>query len=196
MRCLICGSLSLKHICNKCQREFLTPRVYKQYVDEMVVISFFKYSEIDFLLKTKNSYVGSYILKILTQNSIKTFINGNSFDKLGDHVGIVPIDDRPSEAGYSHTALISKQIENQTFKPCFNTLRANNDVKYQGQSREFRENNSREFHFNQQKCKYPTMILVDDIITTGSTFRQAKREIYNHYDKFHIFFGVTLAYVE
>lgn len=168
MRCLLCESLSLSHICRKCQNTFLTPSIYKRKIlNDIEVISFYKYDDIKNLLHTKHTALGYYIYTILAKNSFKKFAAEFNYEH---KVVSVAIDDVVQDA-YSHTAILNKALKSKYIKPEFNKLRAKNRVTYSGKSREFRMLNPRDFEVKNIKEK--ELILVDDIVTTGLTFTQA-----------------------
>lgn len=168
MRCLICENLSLSHICDNCQNTFLTPFIYKRRVlNNIEVISFYKYSDIKDLLHTKHTDLGYYIYTILAKNSLKKFAENFNYPNI---VTSIAIDDY-IKSGYSHTAILNKSLKSKNIRPLFNKLRAKNKISYSGKSREFRILNPRDFEL--KKFKERELILVDDIITTGSTFTQA-----------------------
>ena len=168
MRCLMCESLSLLHICTKCQNSFLTPSIYRRKIlNNIEVISFYKYEEIKDLLHTKHTDLGYYIYTILADNSFKKFAAEFSYE---GKVASVAIDDHVKE-GYSHTAILNKSLQSESIKPLFCKLHAKNRVTYSGKSREFRLLNPRDFEIKNLQEK--EIILVDDIVTTGLTFTQA-----------------------
>lgn len=168
MKCLLCENLSITHICKACQETFLTPSLYKRNISHNIeVISFYKYKDIKDLLHTKHTDLGFYIFQILAQNSFKKFTN--NFEYPYPLVSI-PIDDT-SDSGYSHTAILNKSVQSKIIKPLYNKLRANNKISYSGKSKEFRLLNPRDFSLAEFKEEY--VILVDDIITSGSTLSQA-----------------------
>ncbi|MDA3908404.1 MAG: ComF family protein [Sulfurimonas sp.] len=168
MKCMLCESLSFTHICSTCQETFLKPSIYKRKIlNNIEVISFYKYKDIKDLLHTKHTDLGYYIYTILANNSLKLF--AQNFEYI-DVVNSIAIDDN-ARSGYSHTAILNKALKSKYIKPEFNKLRAKNSVSYSGKSREFRLMNPRNFTFKHKVTK--DIILVDDIITTGSTFSQA-----------------------
>lgn len=168
MRCLMCEGLSLLHICHSCQKKFLTPSIYKRkIINNIEVISFYKYSEIKDLLHTKHTDLGYYIYSILAKNSLVKF--ANEFD-YPEPITSIAVDDYVTE-GYSHTAILNKALKSRCITPQFNKLRAKNRVSYSGKSREFRVLNPRVFEVN--KFNGNNVILVDDIITTNLTLTQA-----------------------
>lgn len=168
MRCLMCESFSLLHICSSCQKKFLTPSIYKRKIlGNIEVISFYKYSEIKDLLHTKHTDLGYYIYSILAKNSIKKF--ASEFD-YPEQITSIAVDDYVTE-GYSHTAVLNKALKGRCITPLFNKLRAKNRVSYSGKSREFRMLNSRAFEVKEFNGK--NVILVDDIVTTNLTLTQA-----------------------
>jgi competence protein ComFC len=186
MKCMLCESLSLTHICSSCQEIFLTPSIYKRRIlNNIEVISFYKYKDIKDLLHTKHSDLGYYIYSILANNSLKLFAKNFEYSSL---VSSVAIDDNV-KSGYSHTAILNKALKSKYIKPEFNKLRAKNSVSYSGKSREFRLMNPRNFTFKNNSTK--DVILVDDIITTGSTLSQAV-DIINRSDS-NALFCLTLA---
>jgi len=74
MRCMVCEDLSLKHICNPCQNELLSPSLYKRkLLGKTLVYSFYKYQDIESLLLTKHTDLGHYIYTILAKKSFAPF---------------------------------------------------------------------------------------------------------------------------
>lgn len=186
MKCLMCESFSLTHICNSCQELFLSPSIYKRKISNNIeVISFYKYSEIKKLLHTKHTDLGYYIYSILAKNSFKRFTDDFNFS---NKINSIAIDDN-IQSGYSHTAILNKELRSDFIEPLYNTLRADNRISYSGKSREFRLLNPRNFELNNFKEK--ELILVDDIITTGSTLTQAIQTI--EQNKKEVLFCLTLA---
>lgn len=164
----MCESFSLKHICPACQEKFLTPSLYKRKLSNgTLVISFHKYKEIQELLFTKHTDLGFYIYTILAQLSLKKF--SQNF-VLEEKVVSLGIDDK-ADSGYSHTAILNKHLKSQTIEPLYNRLRATNTITYSGKSREYRLMHPRDFKLRDFKEK--DVIVVDDIVTTGSTLYQA-----------------------
>ncbi|MDQ7042622.1 MAG: phosphoribosyltransferase family protein [Sulfurimonas sp.] len=168
MRCLMCENLSLKHICKSCQKQYLTPSLYKRYLEDgTLVLSFYKYHEIKELLHTKHTDIGFYIYNILAQNSLKKFAGNFSIE---DKFVSIAIDDNPKQK-YSHTAVLNRTLHSSRIKPIYNRLIAKNSVSYSGKSKAFRLSNPRNFQLKAFKQK--RVILLDDIITTGTTLLEA-----------------------
>ena len=164
----MCESFSLKHVCPTCQEKFLTPSLYKRKLSNgILVISFYKYSEIKELLFTKHTDLGFYIYTLLGELSFKKF--AMNFE-LKEKIAAVPIDDKVT-SGYSHTAILNKQLNSQNIVPLFKKLRATNTITYSGKSRAFRLLHPRNFAL--ERFKHSSVIVVDDIITTGTTLYQA-----------------------
>ncbi len=182
----MCENLSLTHICSSCQDTFLTPSIYKRKIyNNIEVISFYKYSEIKKLLHTKHSDLGYYIYSILAQNSFKNFTESFEFP---NSVTSIAIDDH-IQNGYSHTAILNKSLQSKHIKPQHNILRANNQVSYSGKSKEFRLLNPRDFQL--KDITHSEVILVDDIITTGTTLTQAVQTL--NRGNVEVLFCLTLA---
>lgn len=189
MKCLLCENFSFSHICKNCQEIFLAPSLYKRKISGVEVLSFYKYNEIKKLLHTKHTDLGYYIYKILAQNSFKKF--AESFE-LPNPVVSIGVDDLPMSGGYSHTAIINKELKSSSIQPLYSKLRAQNRVSYSGKSREFRLLNSRNFQLKNFQAK--ELILVDDIVTTGATLTQAIQLMQQHNKE--VLFCLTLANVE
>ena len=68
-------------------------------------------------------------------------------------------------------------------------LRAKNDATYSGKSKAFREQHKRDFDFTCKDVK--DVILIDDIVTTGTTLKEAEEVLKKHSIRVH--FALVLA---
>jgi competence protein ComFC len=174
MRCIVCERFSWSLICKNCQKTLLQPSIFRRDLEGLPVISFYQYEDISDLILTKDSYLGFYIFQILAKNSFKKFSQSFQYRQKVHSIGI---DERTKNRGYSQTAILSKSLKSDLIAPKYNALISNSDVKYLGKSSAFRRKNKRDFQFKREKLKYKKVILVDDVITTGTTLREAKKVI-------------------
>ena len=152
-------------LCKTCRYKYLTPRIHRRRIcDDFEVLSFYDYHEIEDLLLCKHYYIGHKIYSILGQIALQSFATA-----LNLHSAVIPIDDK-IDSYYSHTAILAQKMKTKTLKPKYNKLIAQNSVRYAGMSLEFRKANPRNFLY---KGKKEDIILVDDIVTTGFTMKEA-----------------------
>ena len=186
IRCLLCKNLSLPLICLTCQQSFLKPTLSTRLIgDDFKVFSFYKYQDIAPLLKTKHTHIGASVYKILANNAMKKFAENFSFE---NNVYAIGIDDH-SKHGYAHTAILSKALQSDVITPLYAKLRATNDVSYSTKSLAYRLKNKRGLVYHDKSDK--DVILVDDIITTGTTILEAKKVIEKANST--LLFALTLA---
>ena len=102
---------------------------------------------------------------------MKQFAKNFTFENTVYAIGI----DDHSKDGYAHTAILSKALKSDVITPLFNRLRASNDVHYSTQSLAFRLQNPRGFCYHDSIQR--DIILVDDILTTGTTILEAKNAV-------------------
>ncbi len=184
MRCVLCAKLSLAPLCKSCKAH-IKPRVNERKLsNDFTVFSFFAYDDIAPLIYSKHQAVGVYIYSFLSSISFRPFLQ-----KLDNDIfNIVPIDDKP-KGGYSHTAVLANSIKLSHIKTNFGSLRAKNRVSYSGKSKKFRKNNPRDFRL--KLTTKQNIILLDDVVTTGTTLLEAKKCLEN-WDISPIF-ALTLA---
>ncbi len=163
MRCLVCGALSWRVVCKGC-KELLCPTLRRRRVGDFEVVSFYGYSEIEPLLLTKHHYIGHRVFKFFAQEVLAPFARSLELQAF-----VVPIDDRLTPY-YAHTALLARGMATKSLKPSFYTLLAQNRVSYSGKSLAFRREHPRDFLYRGPRGD---VILVDDIITTGATMKEA-----------------------
>jgi competence protein ComFC len=147
------------------------------------VYSFYGYDEISKLLHTKHTYIGAKIFLQLGRHAVKPFLE--PFRNLD--ISAIPIDDNV-RSGYSHSAAIVKGVS-EFVKPKYRTLRARNRVRYSGQKLATRKKQKRDFSFTCRGCF--DVILIDDIVTTGSTLMEAKSVCEDA--GVNVLFAITLA---
>ena len=124
-------------------------------------------------MKYKYHPFGSRIFEILAKNSFKKFA-----EVYTEKIYSIGIDDN-TKKGYSHTAILNHALKSQSITPLYKKLIAKNNITYAGKDLEFRLNNPRDFIYMGEKNI--DVILVDDVVTTGTTLNEAK-EILKKYD--------------
>jgi len=187
LRCLSCSTLSFKIFCKSCQIKLLTPNLYKREVEDLLVYSLFKYSDISEILTTKHTPIGYRVYKFLGKEILKPFIE-EFIKNYNREVYIIGVDEKVKN-GYSHIALLTHQLKMAKVKPLHSKLIAKSNITYSGKSREFREKNSREFIYSGKRDI--EAILIDDIITTGTTLKEAKEVLER--SGVDILFALTIA---
>ncbi len=156
-------------------------------VEGFSVFYYYGYSEIRELILSKHHEYGAAVLARIASLSLAKFplhlrreISANpqnyeAFKTDGAFkFNAVPLDD-DVRSGYSHTAILARALKSELVEPKFHCLRAQNRVKYTGQSLEFRLKHKRNFKILTPP-KFP-VILVDDIITSGLSMLQARESL-------------------
>ena len=190
MRCLSCHELSIHTFCKLCKEKLLKPSVTKRDINSLEVYSFFKYQNIEDLLLTKHTPQGFNVYKALARLSFKPFVE--EFMEQDEHdIYVVGIDENV-RSGYSHVALLTREMRHKNIKVQHAKLMAKNKVNYSGKSLQFRLENSREFIYT--GLNNIEVILVDDIVTTGTTLSEAKEVLAK--SGVDVLFALTLADVE
>ena len=186
MRCLVCENISFKIICKTCLNNLLESSLNKRELKkDFFVYSFFNYNEIKNLLNSKYYFFGDRVLNLLAKISFQKF--SKNFD-YKDIVYIIPIENKNIKE-FSHSAILAKYLKKSNIIVKYNTLLAQNKIKYAGKSLKYRQKNKRNFVYSgKNNIK---VILVDDLVTTGSTLLEAKYilEKYNC----DVLFALTLS---
>ena len=185
MRCHLCLGLSWQPLCKTCLDTILAPTpAYRVLEDGLKVYSFYNYNDIAPLLHTKHTYIGA---KIFAQLGKHTFFEFLRTFELPKGIFAIPIDDHVRH-GYSHSAILAKATK-PYLTPMYGSLRAQNHESYSGKSRAYRRDNKRNFVFT---CKDEIdIILIDDIVTTGSTLEEAHETLKKH--GVNVLFALVLA---
>ena len=173
MRCLICERFSFKIICNKCFASFLTPTPKTRLIDDFKIYTFYSYSEIDFLLESKYHDIGSRIYPILARSAAKYFLPNFTLNESYKIYGVgidAPI---KRKKAYSHVACILKEFSSK-ITPLYTELKAQNNIKYAGQTLAFRKANKKLYRYG---AGVKDLIIFDDIITSGTSMLEAREVI-------------------
>ena len=186
MRCITCQSFSFKIICKDCQEKLLLPSFYKRELKkDFFVYSFYKFDEVKDLLNTKYEFYGDKVYTVLSSLTLKKFALNFIFE---NDVVAIGIDDHTRHE-FSHTAILAKSLKSKNITPKFNLLKAQNKVKYAGKDLKFRKNNKRDFVYKGKQNIQ--VILVDDLITTGSTILEAKEVLEKN--NCEVLFALTIS---
>lgn len=187
MRCLSCGGFSFRIICANCAKILSSYPLKSRLIDGLEVFYFYPYSEISALLHTKHKLCGSGVFKALSKLSISRFARSFYLPST-PLIHAIALDDNV-KSGYSHSAIIAKALKNAQISPLPNALKAMSEVKYAGKSLEYRRKNPRNFKLL-KPLKAP-VILVDDIITTGLSMKEARACV--EAAGVEVLFGIVLA---
>jgi competence protein ComFC len=136
----------------------------------MDVICFYNYSSIEGLLLSKHTKYGYRVYKELGKKVLYPFMVEFCEHELGD-IYLIGIDEKPTN-GYSHIATLTHTAKMPTIIPYHSKLIDYSGISYAGKSLEYRLNNPREFRYSGKSNIQA--ILIDDIITTGTTLQYAK----------------------
>lgn len=186
MRCVACEKLSFRLICRGCQKNYFVPAFNKRELSkDFFVYSFYEYDVVKELLNSKYEFYGDRIYTILASLSFSKFA---FYFKFIEVVDAIPIDDH-TRHDFSHTAILAKHLQSKCIVPKFNILKATNHIKYAGKSLQFRKENPRNFKYVGLEGK--SIILVDDIVTTGTTILEAKKCLERNGCK--VLFALTLS---
>ena len=168
MICLVCEKISFSIICQNCQDLYLKANIIKRNITkEVPLYSFYNYDEINDLLLLKYKIIGSRVYEILAKNSFKIF--AKSFD-YKTNIYTIAIDDNIKK-GYSHTSILAKHLKKKNISILHHALISTNNTQYANKSLEYRLQNPRDFIY---KAKSNIdVILVDDIVVSGSTMKEA-----------------------
>lgn len=187
MKCVNCQSFTLLVFCEECLKELGEFSLGKRVLEEdFKVYSFYKYNEIKHLLHSKHHFYGYFVFHMLAKLSFAKFKN---FFNPQIQINSLALDDRVENLLYSHSAILNKYLKTPFIKPIFGALRAQNNVKYSGKSLELRQKNKRNFQVL-KKISHP-VILVDDIVTTGSSLMEAKKILEKN--EIFVLFALVLA---
>jgi len=190
MRCLSCHKISFQTFCRTCQTNLLKPTVTKRVCGTLDVYSFYKYQNIEDLLLTKHTPQGFKLYKALAKISFRPFIK--KFMKEDNRtIYIVGIDENV-QSGYAHVALLTHEMKMKNVKVQHAKLIARNKINYSGKTLQFRLENPRDFEYRGKKGV--EVILVDDIVTTGTTLKEAAWVL--EQNGVEVLFALTLAGVE
>ncbi len=169
MKCITCKKFSIEIICSRCQKDHLKIDLSTRVLpDGFKIHSFYNYSHIEDLIKTKHTHLGHSVYTILAKNTFKNFSKEFLFQS---RVYAIGVDDHV-RSGYSHTAILTKSLKSKNIVPLFSKLRAKNLVTYSSKSLQFRLENPREFEYTFKPNI--DLIIVDDVVTTSSTINEAK----------------------
>ena len=190
MRCLSCHKFSRTTFCKRCQTHLLKPSVTKRTFGSLEVYSFFNYQHIEDLLLTKHTTQGYQLYKALAQLSFRPFIKKFTENDPRE-VYVVGIDENV-KSGYSHVALLTHELRHKQVHIEHAKLMATNSVNYSGKSLQFRLENPRKFVYRGKRDI--EVILVDDIVTTGLTLKEATQTLKQ--SGVEVLFALTLASVK
>jgi competence protein ComFC len=187
MRCLSCQKWSLAAICEACHHRLLQPTVSTRRIGSLDVVSLFRYRSIEPFLLSKHTPAGYRIYRYFGKRHIAPFLEAFA-EGLEEPARLLPVDESV-RSGYSHTALLAHPGRFGKLRPLHGALRARNPVSYAGKSLRFRLENPRDFVYA-GPSDIP-VVLLDDIVTTGSTLSEARKVLEAH--GVEVLFALTLA---
>lgn len=134
------------------------------------VYCFYGYDDVSFLLNSKYYTIGSRILARLSDKAAHYFAQTFSDTQALHTLTLIGIDDFV-RSYYSHTGVITRSFAKHTaMKARYGQLKASSQVSYAGKPLAYRQANKRGLSYT---AKAKDLAIVDDIITTGTSFSEA-----------------------
>lgn len=202
-RCTICGcSKTGEILCKNCLKTVNKLSPYAQKIISSVqIFSAYKYeNSIQKLIKNikfNNVKSGTKAVSILLFDYYKKVLKQNNIDLNPKNAIIVPIPSHPIRSfkrGYCHMELIAKEFSKLTEIPCnFKIIKKvkNTRPQYTLKVNQRAKNIKGAFSCIKDKNSEKTIILIDDLVTTGATLGEVINELQKHnYNKIIAF---TLA---
>lgn len=186
MRCFSCQSFSFAPICKTClTQRFVPTPIRRELSSGLTVYALYPLEEIGDVIKTKYDQRGWGVITALGRHAFKYFLDRFPLDV---SIGAIPIDDN-TDRDYSHTALLVRVLNHRHIHPLYGSLRAASTIRYAGATKQYREENPRNLRYRGPKGE--AVILVDDVITTGTTMQEAKQAV--EQGGATVLFGLVLA---
>lgn len=174
--CMRCGKKleGEEEFCQDCRKKkhfFVRGRALYEYKDAVGPIYRFKYGGrqeyADFFGQEIAAHLGDFVERVRPE-------------------GLIPIPlhkKRLKQRGYNQAALLAKAVSSYTGVPVYENLlvRIRNTAPLKQQNPKERQNNLKKaFHLSQNDVKLSTIIVIDDIYTTGSTIDEAAQVLLRH----------------
>jgi competence protein ComFC len=153
----------------------------------MDVISLFAYRNIEPYLLSKHTPAGYRIYRYFGRRHVAPFLQAFA-EGLEEPARIVAVDEGV-RGGYSHTALLARASRFEKLRPLHGVLPARNSVSYAGKPLRYRLENPRDFRYRGPEGI--SVVLIDDIVTTGTTLSEARSVLSRH--GVEVLFALTLA---
>lgn len=186
MRCVNCEKISFSYFCSECKKILQECTLHKRIVDtNLDVYSFYFYSEIKKLIHSKHKFYGSFVYHKLAKFSFHKFALNFDYPQI---VNAISLDDS-IQKDYSHGAILTRALKSKNIKPIYNALKSLSNVKYSGKTLSYRQNHKRNYILTKHISN--PVILVDDIITSGESMKQAREVLVKN--GVEVLFGLTLA---
>ena len=164
----------MRPVCPACAERLLVPKPARRSLGEgLEVISFYDYQEIGPLLKFKYVPFGQRVYRQLARVALHPFCRAYA----GDRAALLPVDSRPGK-GFSHTAALARYGGAGVLRMGRGRLWAKNDVTYAGTTLAFRQAHPRGFSY--RGTDGFSAVLVDDVVTTGTTLLEAAAVLKRH----------------
>ncbi|WP_292663743.1 ComF family protein [Nitratifractor sp.] len=171
MRCLSCQKFSTRVICRRCHERLFQPSVSTRKAGSLDVISLFGYRSVSSFILSKHYPAGYRIYRYFAREHFAPFLQAFS-EGLEQEAYLIGIDGKPA-GGYAHTAVLSRYAAVPGLRALPASLIARHRVDYAGKSLQFRLENPRDFEYRGPRGIQA--ILIDDLVTTGSTLAEAHR---------------------
>ena len=174
-------------LCRSCSQQLFKPSISRRRAGTLEIVSFYKYSTVESLLLHKHKPEGYRIFRDLARMTLKPFIR-HFVEEDRRPLYIIGVDESV-KGGYSHVAVMTRQMRTAYSTVLHASLRSENAVTYAGKTLQYRLDHPRKFRYRGPEGI--DAILVDDIVTTGITLQEAQRTLKRH--RVNVLFALTLA---